>query len=163
RSARTVRKPRSRREVAVKPNGLSGGSPMNATRVWPRSTRWVVARRPPCSSSVTTIGTSSPRASTSTTGTPAATRRASPSGGRGREGDDEEAGGAVAAGEGGQVLGAVLGRLDVEQHEVEAGVAQAGDDAPEALDGRGVGEERDHDADGVGPAAGQPPGERVGA
>ena len=56
------------------------------------------------------------------------------------------------------MLVAVHRRLDVEQHEVVAAVAERGDDAAQALDGRGVGEERHDDAEGLATARATGPG-----
>ena len=60
------------------------------------------------------------------------------------------------------MLLAVHRGLDVEQHQVVEAAVEGGHDAPEPLDGRGVGEERDHDAEGLAATPRQPLGERVG-
>ncbi len=81
--------------------------------------------------------------------------------GRGQR-HDEQAVGPVPAGEGGEVLVAVHRGLDVEQHEVVAAAVQRGHHPPQALDGRGVGEEGHDHAQGLAAAPGQAPGQRVG-
>ena len=82
--------------------------------------------------------------------------------GRRLERQDEDAVGPAALGDRGEVLLAVHGGLDVEQDQVVEAPVEGGDDAPEPLDGRGVGEEGDHDAQGLAATPGEPLGERVG-
>ena len=81
----------------VKPNGLSGSSPMKPIARARARAGAAVAMRPPSKSSVTPMGTPSPRASTSTTGTPALGQPVEVAGGQ-RQGHDQQAVGAVAAG-----------------------------------------------------------------
>ena len=131
-------------------------------RRWPSSSRWRVARRPPSTSSVTTAGTPAPSVSSSTVGTFDSASR-SRLDGRRRQRHDDQAVGPVPPGERGEVLVAVHRRLDVEQHEVVAAAVEGRDDAPEALDGRGVGEERDDHAEGLAPTPAQAAGEGVRA
>ncbi len=107
--------------------------------------------RPPSTSSVTTHGRPRRWRRPGRSGTPAAQSAATSRRPR-RQRHDQQAVGPVPAGEAGEVLVAVDGRLDVEQHEVVAAVPQGGDRAPEPLDGGGVGEERDDDAEGLAPA-----------
>ena len=78
---------------------------------------------------------------------PARRRPSAASRSRGGGGSDmhEQPVGPVPAGERREVLVAVHGRLDVEQHEVVAAPVERGDDPAEPLDRRGVGEEgHDH-------------------
>jgi hypothetical protein len=79
------------------------------------------------------------------------------------EGHDQQAVGAVPPEEVGEALVTALRRLDVEQDEVVRAVGEDVDDAAEPLDGGGVGEEGNHDAEAVAPPERQPTGERAGS
>src|SRR5262249_3234226 len=71
------------------------------------------------------------------------------------EREDEQPVRSIAPGQRGEVLIAVDGRFDVEENEVVAASRERDDHTAEAFDGRGVGEERDDDAEGLAPPSGQ--------
>ena len=81
--------------------------------------------------------------------------------GQGRQRHHEQAVGSLRAGERTQVVVALLDRLDVVDDQVELAVAQDGVDAAEPLGRLRAGQERDHHADGQGPAEAEPPGRRA--
>ena len=106
----------------------------------PAREQCAAASSPPRTLSITTRGSAGCVASTSTAGSSSRCERRHLLVGD-RQRDDQQAGHAVAPDEVAHRVGALLGRLDVEQHQVvlaPLAAPEALDDAAQALDHRGA-------------------------
>ncbi len=144
RSAR--RKPSRRCSLDVKPNGLGGRSPTKPIRRWPREIRCSAASSPPRTSSVTTCGTRGWPMSTMTTGRWSRSRAVTSSSYSGSEITSRPSTRSRRA-KSRNAPGALVRRLDVEQHEPVAVRRGALRDPAQTFDDGRRREERSDDAD----------------